>query len=163
MQVQKNTVVGIHYTILANEKEEVFSNLDFEPEQYVHGAISIFPMVAKALEGHLVNDTVEVTVPPQYAYGAVNQKLIQSFPVSLFDSISDFEIGSYIQIPGGNEAKLLEKNQDSILVDANHPLAGAELLYNIKIASIRPATPIEIERGLSESVIKSCDDSPNCC
>ena len=163
MQVQKNKVVGIHYTISVDHEGEVFSNLSFEPEEYVHGAIGIFPVVAKALEGHLVNDTVEVTVPPQYAYGAVNQKLIQSFPVSLFDTISDFEIGSYIQIPGGNEAKLLEKNQDSILVDANHPLAGAELFYNIRIASIRPATPIEIERGLSESVIKSCDGSPNCC
>jgi FKBP-type peptidyl-prolyl cis-trans isomerase SlyD len=163
MQVQKNTIVGIHYTIVANEKEEVFSNLDFEPEQYVHGAISIFPMVAKALEGHMVNDTVQVTLPPHYAYGAINEKMIQTFPITLFDNISDLEIGTYIQIPGGNEAKLLQKNQDSILVDANHPLAGAELHYTIKIASIRPATPIEIERGLTESVIKSCDGSPNCC
>jgi len=106
---------------------------------------------------------VQVTLPPQYAYGAINEKLIQSFPISLFDNLSDFEIGSDIQIPGGNEAKLLQKNQDSILVDANHPLAGAELHYNIKIASIRPATELEIQRGLSESVIKSCDGSPNCC
>jgi FKBP-type peptidyl-prolyl cis-trans isomerase SlyD len=163
MQVQKNTVVGINYTIIANEKEEVFSNLDYDPEEYVHGAISIFPMVAKALEGYQVNDTVQVTLPPQYAYGAINEKLIQSIPIQLFDNIDSLEIGTYIQIPGGNEAKLLQKNQDSILVDANHPLAGAELHYNIKIASIRPATELEIQRGLSESVIKSCDGSPNCC
>ena len=163
MQVQKNTVVGIHYTIVTNEQEEVFSNLDFEPEQYVHGAISIFPMVAKALEGHKVNDNVQVTLPPQYAYGAINEKMIQTLPIDVFDNTSDLEIGTYIQIPGGNEAKLLQKNQDSILVDANHPLAGVHLHYNIKIVSIRPATPIEIERGLTESVIKSCDGSPNCC
>lgn len=163
MQVQKDTVVGIHYTIVANEQEEVFSNLDFEPEQYVHGAISIFPMVAKALEGHMLNDTVEVTLPPQYAYGAINEKMIQAFPIEVFDNSSDLEIGTYIQIPGGNEAKLLQKNKDHIIVDANHPLAGAHLHYNIKIVSIRPATPIEIERGLTESVIKSCDGSPNCC
>lgn len=163
MHVQKNTVVGIHYTIVANEQEEVFSNLDFEPELYVHGAISIFPKVAKALEGHMVNDTVEVTLPPQYAYGAINEKLIQSFPIDLFDKVEDFEIGTWIQIPGGNEAKLLQKNQDNLVVDANHPLAGVHLHYNIKIVSIRPATPIEIERGLTESILKSCDGSPNCC
>lgn len=163
MQVQKDTVVGIHYTIVANEQEEVFSNLDFEPEQYVHGAISIFPMVAKALEGHMVNDTVEVTLPPQYAYGAINEKMIQAFPIEVFDNSSDLEIGTYIQIPGGNEAKLIQKNQDNIIVDANHPLAGAHLHYKIKIVSIRPATPIEIERGLTENIIKSCDGSPNCC
>ncbi len=163
MQVQKDTVVGIHYTIVTDEQEEVFSNLDFEPELYVHGAISIFPKVAKALEGHMVNDTVEVTLPPQYAYGAINEKLIQSFPIDLFDKVEDFEIGTWIQIPGGNEAKLLQKNQDNLVVDANHPLAGVHLHYNIKIVSIRPATPIEIERGLTESILKSCDGSPNCC
>ena len=163
MQVQKDTVVGIHYTIVANEQEEVFSNLDFEPEQYVHGAISIFPMVAKALEGHMLNDTVEVTLPPQYAYGAINEKMIQAFPIEVFDNSSDLEIGTYIQIPGGNEAKLIQKNQDNIIVDANHPLAGAHLHYKIKIVLIRPATPIEIERGLTENIIKSCDGSPNCC
>lgn len=163
MHVQKNTVVGIHYTIVTDELEEVFSNLDFEPELYVHGAISIFPKVAKALEGHMVNDTVEVTLSPQYAYGAINEKLIQSFPIDLFDKVEDFEIGTWIQIPGGNEAKLLQKNQDNLVVDANHPLAGVHLHYNIKIVSIRPATPIEIERGLTESILKSCDGSPNCC
>lgn len=163
MQVQKDTVVGIHYTIVTDEQEEVFSNLDFEPELYVHGAISIFPKVAKALEGHMVNDTVEVTLPPQYAYGAINEKLIQSFPIDLFDKVEDFEIGTWIQIPGGNDAKLIQKNQDNIIVDANHPLSGAHLHYKIKIVSIRPATPIEIEKGLTENIIKSCDGSPNCC
>ena len=163
MQVEKNKVVGIHYTISVDNEGEVFSNLDYDPEEYVHGAIGIFPAVAKALEGHEVNDTVQVTVPPQYAYGAINEKLIQSFSSNLFDNIADIEIGTYIQIPDGNEAKLLQKNQDTILVDANHPLAGTHLHYNIKIVSIRTATQLEIQRGLSESVIKSCDGSPNCC
>lgn len=163
MHVQKNTVVGIHYTIVTNEQEEVFSNLDFEPEQYVHGDISIFPKVAKALEGHEIDDKVEVVLSPQYAYGAINEKLIQTFPIDLFDKVEDFEIGTWIQIPGGNEAKLLQKNKDNLVVDANHPLAGVHLHYNIKIVSIRPATSIEMERGLTKSILKSCDGSPNCC
>ena len=50
MQVQQNTVVGILYTISVDNEGEVFSNLDYDPEEYVHGAISIFPAVAKALE-----------------------------------------------------------------------------------------------------------------
>ena len=163
MQVEKNKVVGIHYTISLDEEGEVFSNLDFEPEEYVHGTIAIFPMVAKALEGHKVNDEVQITLPPQHAYGAMNEKLIKSFSNSLFDNINDFEIGSFIQIPDGADAKLLQKNKDTILVDANHPFAGATLHYKIKIVSIRQATEIEIQRGLTEALIKSCDGSPNCC
>ena len=163
MQVEKNKVVGIHYTISVDEEGEVFSNLVFEPEEYVHGAIAIFPMVAKALEGHKVNDEVQITLPPQHAYGPINDKLIKTYPNALFDNINDFEIGSFIQVPDGTEAKLLQKNKDTILVDANHPFAGATLHYKIKILSIRQATEIEIQRGLTEALIKSCDGSPNCC
>jgi FKBP-type peptidyl-prolyl cis-trans isomerase SlyD len=163
MQVEKNKVVGIHYTISVDDEGEVFSNLDFDPEEYVHGAIAIFPMVANTLEGHKINDKVKVTLPPQHAYGAVNEKLIKTFPNALFETINDFEIGNFIQIPDGTEAKLLQKNNDTIIVDANHPFAGATLHYNIKIVSIRQATELEIQRGLTEAVIKSCDGSPNCC
>ena len=163
MQVEKNKVVGIHYTISVDEEGEVFSNLDFEPEEYVHGAIAIFPMVAKALEGHKINDEVQITLPPQDAYGAINDKLIKTYLNALFDNINEFEIGSFIQVPDGTEAKLLKKNNDTILVDANHPFAGATLYYKIKIVSIRQATEIEIQRGLTEALIKSCDGSPNCC
>ena len=163
MQVEKNKVVGIHYTISVDEEGEVFSNLDFEPEEYVHGAIAIFPMVAKALEGHQVNDEVQITLAPQHAYGAMNEKLIKTFSITLFENIDDIEIGSFIQIPDGTEAKLLQKNKDTILVDANHPFAGANLHYKIKISSIRQATELEIQRGLTEALIKSCDGSPNCC
>ena len=163
MQVEKNKVVGIHYTISLDEEGEVFSNLDFEPEEYVHGAIAIFPMVAKALEGHKINDEVQITLPPQDAYGAINDKLIKTYLNALFDNINEFEIGSFIQVPDGTEAKLLKKNNDTILVDANHPFAGATLHYKIKIVAIRQATEIEIQRGLTEALIKSCDGSPNCC
>ena len=163
MQVEKNKVVGIHYTISVDEEGEVFSNLDFDPEEYVHGAIAIFPMVANALEGHQVSEEVQITLAPQHAYGAMNEKLIKTFSSNLFENIESFEIGNFIQIPDGTEAKLLQKNKDTILVDANHPFAGATLHYNIKIASVRQATELEIQRGLTEAVIKSCDGSPNCC
>jgi FKBP-type peptidyl-prolyl cis-trans isomerase SlyD len=163
MVVEKNKVIGIHYTISVDEEGEVFSNLDFDPEEYVHGAIAIFPMVANALEGHKINDEVKVTLPPQHAYGVMNEKLIKTFSITLFENIDDIEVGNFIQIPDGTEAKLLQKNKDNILVDANHPFAGAYLHYHIKIVSIRQATEIEIQRGLTEVVIKSCDGSPNCC
>ena len=89
--------------------------------------------------------------------------MIKSYPISLFENIAGIAIGSLIQIPDGTEAKLLQKNKENILVDANHPLAGAYLHYNIKIVSIREATKLEIQRGLTEAIIKSCDGSPNCC
>lgn len=163
MIVEKNKVVGIHYTISTNEQGEIFSNFDFEPEEYVHGAIALFPMLTQALEGHQINDEIKISLPPQNAYGASNEKLIKEFSNDLFENIADFEIGTYIQIPGGAEAKLLQKNKNTLLVDANHPYAGFYLHYHIKIVSIRQASEIEIQKGLSSSVINSCNGTPNCC
>lgn len=163
MEVKKNHVVGIHYTISVDDQGEVFSNMGYDPEEYVHGAIAIFPMISNALEGRKINDEVTITLPPQNAYGVRNEKLIKTFSNALFENLDDVVIGTYIQIPGGSEAEVLQKNIDSIVVDANHPLAGAYLHYKIKIVTIRQATELEIHRGFTEAVIKSCDGSPNCC
>lgn len=75
----------------------------------MHGAIAIFPMVANALEGHQVNEEVQITLAPQHAYGAMSEKLIKTFSITLFENIDDIEIGNFIQIPDGTEAKLLQK------------------------------------------------------
>lgn len=163
MQIAIKRVIGIHYTISVDELGVVFSNFEFEPEEYVHGARSIFPMVANALEGHRINDQIKVTLPPQHAYGLIKDEMIYSLPNSLFENIPSFEIGNFIQVPGGVEAKLLQKNKETILVDTNHPLAGIYLHYHIKVISIRQASDYEIEMGISESAIKSCNGTPNCC
>ena len=163
MQVTKNKVVGIHYTISTENNEMVYSTLAYEPEEFVLGSFSIFPLVAKAIEGHQVGDEVEVILEPSNAYGIKNEKLIYALDNHLFNNLETFVIDSIIQVPGGSEARLLQKNDSHILVDANHPLAGATLHYKIKIVTIRLATELEIQRGLTEAVIKSCDGSPNCC
>ena len=98
MVVEKNKVIGIHYTISLNNEGEVFSNLDFDPEEYVHGAIAIFPMVANALEGHKINDEVKVTLPPQHAYGVMNEKLIKTFSITLFENHRDPIVDDLIEI-----------------------------------------------------------------
>jgi len=163
MQVEKNKVVGIHYTISIESQGIIFSNLDFNPEEYVHGSMAIFPGVEKGLEGHQVNDEVELMLTAQNAYGLKSEKLIYSLKNEQFDNIDALEQGSMIQIPGGQEALLLQKNKDSVLVDANHPLAGENLQYHICIKSIREATEAEIKFGRTEIKIKECSGAPGCC
>ena len=150
MLVEKNKVVGIHYSISTNNNDIVYSTLGFDAEEFVQGSFSIFPMVAKAMEGQGIGDELEVSLAPSNAYG-------------LFNSIDEFEIGEMIQIPGGLEARILKKNTNTILVDANHPLAGEHLHYKIKIISIRSATDEEIKWGRTEIEIKECSGKPGCC
>ena len=153
MQVTKNKVVGIHYSISTENNEMVYSTLAYEPEEFVLGSFSIFPLVTKALEGHQVGDEVEV----------INFQFKTFLYNHLFNNLETFEIGSIIQVPGGSEARLLQKDNSHILVDANHPLAGEQLHYKISIASIREATSNEIKWGRTENEITICSNQPGCC
>lgn len=163
MLVEKNTVVGIHYSISTNNNEIVYSTLGFDAEEFVQGSFSIFPMVAKAMEGQKIGDELEVSLAPSNAYGERNEQMVYELKNELFNSIDEFEIGEMIQIPGGLEARILKKNTNTILVDANHPLAGEHLHYKIKIISIRSATDDEIKWGRTETEIKECSGKPGCC
>ena len=163
MHVEKNKIIGIHYTISLENNETIFSTWGFEPEELIQGNSAIFPTISNALEGHKVGDIVEVIVEPSNAYGEKKNGLIYHLDIALFNNSEQLEVGSYIQVPGGSEALLLEKNKKQILVDANHPLAGEKLYYNISIAYIKQATEFQniVYKNVFE--IKNCSGKPGCC
>lgn len=163
MQIEKNKVVGIHYTISIDNDAIVYSTQGFEPEEYVHGSFSLFPKVAKALEGHIAGDVVEVILPPSEAYGEKSEKWVYTLDNPLFSDIATLETGSFIQIPGGLEARLVQKKDNCVLVDANHPLAGEQLHYRITVVTIRDASETEIKWGRTENQLRDCSGNPGCC
>ena len=114
MLVEKNKVVGIHYSISTNNNDIVYSTLGFDAEEFVQGSFSIFPMVAKAMEGQVIGDELEVSLAPSNAYGERNEQMVYELKNELFNSIDEFEIGEMIQIPGGLEARILKKNTNTI-------------------------------------------------
>jgi FKBP-type peptidyl-prolyl cis-trans isomerase SlyD len=163
MQVAKNKVVGIHYTISIGNNEIIYSTWGFDPEEYLHGSSSIFPAVAKALEGHVIGDELDLILAPSEAYGIKNEQLVYEIDNKQFGDIEKFEVGDIIQIPGGQEALLIQKKDQHLLVDANHPLAGKELHYTITVESIRDAADHEIKWGRTDNEIKACSGEPGCC
>jgi FKBP-type peptidyl-prolyl cis-trans isomerase SlyD len=163
MQITKNKVVGIHYSIADESGETVFSTSWFAPEEYVHGSISIFPAIANALEGHTTGDELEIMLEPEKAYGRRNEQLMYGVDKKMFTDGELLEEGTFIQLPGGQEALLVQKKDDCFIVDANHPLAGQRLKYNIKVVSVRDASAEEIKWGRTESEIKACSGQPGCC
>jgi FKBP-type peptidyl-prolyl cis-trans isomerase SlyD len=163
MQIAKNRVVGIHYSIADENNEIVFSNTGFAPEEYVHGSIAVFPAIAKTLEGHEAGDELEIVLEPEKAYGRRNEQLIYEVDKKMFADAELLEEGTFIQLPGGQEALLIEKKDDSFIVDANHPLAGQRLTYNISVVSVREASEAEIKWGRTQSEINACSGQPGCC
>ncbi|HXH65235.1 MAG TPA: peptidylprolyl isomerase, partial [Mariprofundaceae bacterium] len=93
MQVAKNKVVSIDYTLTNDAGEIIDSSEGHEPLLYLHGAQNIVPGLENALEGKKRGDRLQVSIAPSEAYGERNDALQQVVPREAFHGIDDLEVG----------------------------------------------------------------------
>ncbi len=142
--------VEIHYTLTNNAGEVVDSSIDLEPLPYIHGTESLVPGLEKELAGKAVGDKIVVSVSPAEGYGEVNPEMTQAIPRELFEFDGDIEIGMRFEAEAENGVELVTViglDDNTITIDANHPLAGETLNFDVEIISIREATAEELEHG----------------
>ncbi|MBK9130495.1 MAG: peptidylprolyl isomerase [Gammaproteobacteria bacterium] len=151
MQIQDNCVVSIHYTLTNEEGEELDSSAGQDPLVYLHGAGNIIPGLESALTGGSVGDKLEVTVAPEHGYGAVDPDLIRKVPREAFAGVERVEPGMQFQTqsPTGQVMRVTvkESNDQDVLIDANHPLAGQTLFFSVTVEEVRSATEEELAHG----------------
>jgi len=163
IQVQKNTVVSIHYTLKNIEDVLIQDTTGYSPESYLHGAGNILAGLEEALNGKQSGDELEVMINYNEAFGPVDENLIIEVSNQDIPGIEDLQTGDFIALPDGPEGIITEKNADSSVLDTNHPLAGEILVYNLKIVEVRPATLEEIQAGSPMAEVKACSGKEGCC
>lgn len=150
MQIAKNAVVAIDYTLTDTEGQVLDTSEGRGPLNYLHGAGNIIPGLERALEGKAEGEKLQVTVPPEEGYGQRDDALVQQVPKKLFAETAEPEPGMQFQAQGPQGTQLLtvvEVQEEQVTVDANHPLAGRELSFDVAVVNVREATPDEIEHG----------------
>jgi FKBP-type peptidyl-prolyl cis-trans isomerase SlyD len=152
MQVAKNVVVIIDYT-LKNDAGNVIDSSKSEgrePLPYIHGMGGLIPGLEKALEGKNPGDNVNVSIAPEEAYGLRNEKLVNSVPKSAFGNAAII-VGAQFRTQdkqGHSQVVTVTKiDADTVTIDANHPLAGATLHFDVTIKDVRQATDEELTHG----------------
>lgn len=151
MHISENCVVYFHYTLTDDEGAELDSSAGQEPFVYLHGTRSIIPGLESALAGKSAGDELQVTVQPRDAYGEVNPELIQKVPREAFAGIEDLQEG--MQFSTGESAgqalniTVRAVDEDEVTIDANHPLAGRVLHFDVRIEDVREANEEEIAHG----------------
>lgn len=149
--VQSGLVVYITYSIL-DQARNVVEQHDL-PIGYVQGANSgLLPSIESALVGRQVGDQVEVTLPPQDAFGERDPEL--SFTDDVDNVPPQFrQVGAQVQMAsesGETRTFHVTKIEDGKLtVDGNHPLAGQNAICVVNILNIREATPEELISGMA--------------
>ena len=146
MAITDNAVVYFHYTLKNESGETVETSLDGEPSAYLHGAGNILPGLEKALEGKTAGDTVEVTLPPEEAYGPRQADRVQRVPVKHLIFKGKLRPGLTVQAntaDGRRPATVVKAGKFSADIDTNHPLAGQTLTFAIDIIELREASAEE--------------------
>jgi len=150
MQIANNKVVSIHYTLKNDAGDVLDSSQGEAPLAYLHGANNIIPGLEKALEGKQVGDTLEATIEAADAYGEINENLIQTVPINLFQGVDKVEPGMQFQAETPNGTQIITVaavNGDEVTIDGNHPLAGERLHFSVEVTDVRDATAEELAHG----------------
>jgi len=145
-------VVTINYTLTNNQGEELDSSRGEgrEPLAYLEGAQAIIGGLENALNEKNVGDQVKVSVEPAEGYGEINEELVQPVPRTAFEGVESIEPGMQFQAqtPDGPQVvRVMEVNEETVTIDANHPLAGETLHFDVEVLEARDATDEEQEHG----------------
>jgi len=150
LQIEDHNVVVLHYT-LKDAKGTVIDQSNDGSFAYLHGVNNIIPGLECALAGKKAGDELTVIVKPEEGYGLREESKLQEVSKTMFESNSDIVVGSqfHAQEPGGEVlvVTVMEVNDEYIVVDGNHPLAGVELNFDVKVIEVRDASEEEKEHG----------------
>ncbi|WP_139852376.1 FKBP-type peptidyl-prolyl cis-trans isomerase [Acinetobacter pullicarnis] len=147
--IANDHVVSFHYT-LTNAEGETLDQSQGEPLAYLHGAGNIIPGLEKALEGKNLGDKFTVNVSAADGYGEYNPDLVQEVPAQMFQGVDNIEAGMQFQAQTDDGVQIVTVKAiegENIIVDANFPLAGQDLTFEVEIVEIRDASAEELEHG----------------
>lgn len=118
------------------EDGSTFHTLDMDPLKGVIGGGDFVPGLEKELVGMKEGEEKRFKIPPEEGYGHENPELIQTLEAKLFENAEvKPEKGHIMQTPHGH-CYVMEVTEEAVTINYNHPLAGQELFYNVKVDSI---------------------------
>lgn len=151
MQIAKHKVVSIHYTLTNNAGDVLDSSEGQSPLMYLHGMGNIVPGLEGALEGKTQGDTLNVSIPPAEAYGDRIDGLSQTVPREAFSGAGELAVGMQFRAASEDQREVLftivDIDGDQVTIDANHPLAGETLNFDVEVMGVREATAEEVDHG----------------
>ena len=150
MQIAKNKVVSIDYTLTDSKGEVLDSSSKGRPLQYIQGLGHLIPGLEKALEGKTTGDALKAQIPAKEAYGARDEELMQMIPKDNFGDIPDLKVGMELEAESDDGVRVITVvgiEGDKVVVDGNHPLAGMDLTFDVTIVGVREATADELGHG----------------
>ena len=151
MTVAKDKVVSVIYTLTDDQGALLDTNKGQEALDFIQGHGMMIPGFEKALEGATEGQTLSFTVSPAEGYGESNDDFIIEVPRTAFPADEEVQVGWQVTgtTPDGQMQafRVLAVSDETIKLDANHPLAGKNLNFEVEVVGLRDATEQELAHG----------------
>jgi len=137
--IQSGSVVTMNY-VLTIDGTEIQSSRATGPIEYAHGKHEILPGLEEQLEGLEEGERKQVAVAPEKAYGRPDPEAIRSFPRAHFNALPEIRTGEMVRGKLGTkdfEATIVSVDDEQVVLDMNHPLAGKTLEYEVEIVKVK--------------------------
>jgi peptidylprolyl isomerase len=139
-EVKNGDTVRIHYTGTLTDGSVFDSSEGRDPLQFTAGAGQVIPGMDEEMAGMKVGEKKTLNIPCEKAYGPLNPAARQAIPREGIPDDIPLEIGTQLQMqsPDGQvlPVTVVEVDEATVTLDANHPLAGKDLTFEIELVSI---------------------------
>lgn len=138
-KAENGNLVSVEYTGRLTDGTVFDSNVGEDALEFTLGAGQVIAGFEEAVLGLSIGESVETTIAPENAYGHHTDELVMEFPRAQFPSDAAPEVGMEVVLSNGSQqipAVVVEVDEDTITLDANHSLAGETLIFKIKLLGI---------------------------
>lgn len=151
MEISDDKVVLIHYTLRDDAQAELDSSKGSDPLLYLHGHSQIVPGLERALAGKKTGNKVLTSVQPVDGYGEYDSQLTSGVERKQFPKGATLEVGEMFEFSNAQGEPIVVRiaavEGETVTVDANHPLAGKVLHFDVEVVDVRAATKEELAHG----------------
>jgi FKBP-type peptidyl-prolyl cis-trans isomerase SlpA len=140
LQIEMGTKVTLHFALMLEDGSVIDSNFEREPATFAVGDGNLLPGFESALIGLVDDDEKDFIITPENAFGQHNPQNVQLVERGNFDE-KELEIGAMFSFQNGDgelPGVVVELQDEHIMIDFNHPLAGKSIVFKVKIITISP-------------------------
>ncbi len=145
-QVKKGDTVKVHYHGRLTDGTTFDSSSGREPLQFEVGSGQVIKGFEDGVAGMNVGDKKTIQIPVEDAYGPKDENMLVEFPKSNFPEDLKPEVGMQLNMTNGGgqviPVTIVEIGEESVMLDANHPLAGQDLIFDIELVEIEAKSRI---------------------
>jgi FKBP-type peptidyl-prolyl cis-trans isomerase 2 len=147
-QVKNGDTVKVHYNGKLTDGTTFDSSEGRQPLEFEVGSGSVIPGFDNGVMGMSVGDKKTINIPAEEAYGEVEEDRFMEFPIDRFPPDLKPEVGMTLTMSDGGGQQfpvvIADVRDDLVMLDANHPLAGKDLIFDIELMEIKSKSPLII-------------------